>query len=233
MATKLDCQVLYEDNHLLVVAKPPGLAVMTGTRTWQSVHRWAQQYLREKYRKPGRVYVGIVHRLDKPVSGVLVLARTSKAARRLTEQFRVGSVDKVYWAVVEGIFPQRHGELRDWVKKEPNSGRVRVFTDPQPGSRLAVLEFERKAMGRGLSWLELRPRTGRTHQLRAQLAHLGHPIYGDKKYGSRYVFPGAIALHAYRLSLEHPVRRERLTFSAAPPTAWRLFAPLGVPVNSV
>jgi len=226
------CTILYEDRHLLVVSKPPGLAVMTGTGTQQSVHRWAQEYLRRKYGKPGRAYVGLVHRLDKPVSGVLVLARTSKAARRLAEQFRTGSVDKRYWAIVEGIFPGRRGTLRDWLKKVDHLGRVAVSPTEVPGSRLAVLEYVRQGMGHGLSWLELHPLTGRTHQLRAQLAERGHPIYGDLRYGSRHRFGEAIALHARSLTFVHPVQGQPMTFVADPPALWQRFAVLGVPVSS-
>lgn len=225
---KLACSVLYEDNHLLVVAKPPGLAVMRGTRTQESVHRWAQEYLSRKYGKPGNVYVGIVHRLDKPVSGVVILARTSKAAKRLSEQFRSGSVEKVYWAVVEGIFPGRQGTLHDWLKKDCREGRVQVFEEPVSGARLAVLQYLRRGVAQGLTWLEIRPQTGRTHQLRAQLAHRGHPIYGDIKYGSRHVFDHAIALHARSITIQHPVRREPVTFVAELPSAWRRFAGLGL-----
>ncbi|MCS7016706.1 MAG: RNA pseudouridine synthase [Gemmatales bacterium] len=225
------CTVLYEDNHLLVVAKPPGLATLTGTGTHSSVHRWAQAYLRHKYGKPGRVYVGLVHRLDKPVSGVMVLARTSKAARRLTEQFRTGKVKKIYWAVVEGIFPDQRGTLQHWLQKDKQRGYVRVESEDRAGSRLALLYYERKAVGRGLSWLELRPQTGRTHQLRAQLADRGHPIYGDRKYGSRHGFGPAIALHAYSLAFEHPVRHEQVVFVTAPPAIWRCFSHLGIPLD--
>ncbi|GBD37232.1 tRNA pseudouridine synthase C [bacterium HR36] len=229
--TDATCQVLYEDNHLLVLAKPPGLAVIEGTRTHHSVYRWAQEYLRHKYGKRGGVYVGVVHRLDKPVSGVLLLARTSKAARRLSEQFRTAAVEKIYWAIVEGIFPATQGTLRDWLKKDARLGRVCVVAEETPGSRLAVVHYLRRGCGRGLTWLELRPQTGRTHQLRAQLAHRGHPIYGDTRYGSRHRFNEAIALHAHRLTIQHPVRREPLTFVADPPAPWACFTALGLPVR--
>jgi 23S rRNA pseudouridine1911/1915/1917 synthase len=224
------CQVIYEDSHLLVVNKPAGLAVMSGTATPASVHRWAANYLKQRYHKPGNVYIGIVHRLDKPVTGVLVLARTSKAASRLTEQFRSKSVEKIYWAIVEGIFPGVRGTLQDWLCRDERAQRVRVSRQRLPGSHLAVLHYERKSIGRGLSWLELRPETGRRHQLRAQLADRGCPIYGDRKYGSSFRLDDAIALHAYKLSIVHPITGAKMTFTAKPPAFWQPFAFLGVPI---
>jgi len=221
------CQVIYEDSHLLVVNKPAGLAVMSGTATPVSVHCWAANYLKQRYHKPGNVYIGIVHRLDKPVSGVLLLARTSKAARRLTE-----SVEKIYWAIVEGIFRGARGTLQDWLCRDERAQRVRISRQRLPGSRLAVLHYERKSIGRGLSWLELRPETGRRHQLRAQLAGRGCPIYGDKKYGANFRLDDAIALHAYKLSIVHPITGAKMTFTAKPPASWQPFAFLGVPIAS-
>jgi len=225
---ELACQVLYEDNHLLLINKPPGLAVMTGTGTSQSVHRWAAGYLKAKYKKPGKVYVGIVHRLDKPTSGILVLARTSKAAKRLAQQFRSETVEKVYWAIVEGIFPGAQGALQHWLYRNDCARTVQASAQAVPGSRLAILHYRRCGIGRGLSWLELRPQTGRRHQIRAQLAHRGYPIYGDIKYGAKHSFAGAIALHAHSLSILHPVTGQLLTFSAEPPHSWQRFAYLGI-----
>src|SRR5262249_55068224 len=160
----------------------------------ETLDREVKRYLKEKYRKPGNVFLGIVHRLDKLVSGVLLFARTSKAAARLSEQFREGNVEKVYWAVVEGEVSTQAGSLEDWLGKARGGGGGEVVEPRTRGARQALLHFTRKGSHGDLTWLELRPQTGRTHQLRVQLAHHGHPIFGDAKYGSVHTFPKAIGL---------------------------------------
>ena len=153
-----------------------------------------KRYLKEKYDKPGNVFLGIVHRLDKPVSGVLLFARTSKAAARLSEQFREGTVEKVYWAVVEGEVAKSAGTLEDWLRKDEDAAprrSGRAATRRAPGRRCCTSRLA--ACTSGLTWLELRPQTGRRHQLRVQLAHHGHPIYGDARYGSVHTFGNGIA----------------------------------------
>src|SRR5262249_45840860 len=175
---------------------------------------------KEKYHKPGNVFLGIVHRLDRPVSGVLLFARTSKAAARLAEQFREGTIDKVYWAVVEGELTHAAGTLEDWLKKDRDAGRVEVVEPRPPGAVQALLHFTRRGSLGGLTWLEIRPQTGRTHQLRVQLAHHGFPIYGDARYGSCHTFGPAIGLHARALTFLHPVRYEPITLTADGPRQW-------------
>ncbi len=170
-----------------------------------------RNYLKTQYKKPGNVFLGVVHRLDKPVSGVLLFARTSKAAARLCEQFRQGTVEKTYWAVVEGEVASLVGSLEDWLCKDKERGRVDVVSPDTEGARQALLHFERKAVFGGLSLLELGPETGRTHQLRVRLANHGHPIFGDAKYGSTSVFERSIALHARSLTFLHPIRYEPVT----------------------
>src|SRR5262249_44336167 len=184
-------EVLYEDNHCLAVAKPAGVVSTHFQGGEETLDRATKAYLKEKYKKPGRVFLGIVHRLDKPVSGVLLFARTSKAAARLSEQFRQGTVEKIYWVVVEGEVGKVAGSLEDWLKKDREIGRVEVVEPRTPGSRQALLHYQRRGQHGGLTLLEVRPQTGRTHQLRVQLAHHGHPIYGDAKYGSVRTFDGA------------------------------------------
>jgi 23S rRNA pseudouridine1911/1915/1917 synthase len=152
---------------------------------------------------------------------VLLFARTSKAAARLAEQFRQGSVEKVYWAIVEGELARPAGTLEDWLKKDEVAGRVEVVEPGTAGARQALLHFQRRGQHGGLTWLELRPQTGRTHQLRVQLAHHGHPIFGDAKYGSVHTFGRAIALHARSLTFLHPIRYEPITLTADIPRAWR------------
>ena len=212
--------VLYEDNHCLAVVKPAGLSTQAPPGL-PSLEATARAYLKEKYHKPGNVYLGIVHRLDKPVSGVLMFARTSKAAARLAQQFRAGTVEKVYWAVVEGAVARPAGSLEDWLRKDRDAGRVEVVPPGTEGARQALLHYHCRAVHGGLTWLEVRPQTGRTHQLRVQLAHHARPVYGDARYGGVHTFGRAIALHARALTFLHPVRNEPITLTAEVPRPWR------------
>jgi 23S rRNA pseudouridine1911/1915/1917 synthase len=213
--------ILYEDNHCLAIAKPSGSLSTHYQGKEETLDRMVKQYLKEKHAKPGQVFLGIVHRLDRLVSGVLLFARTSKAAARLAEQFREGTIDKVYWAVVEGEVGKIAGTLEDWLCKDRQAGRVSVVEPRTRGARQALLHFQRRGLHGGLTWLEARPQTGRTHQLRVQLAHHSHPIYGDAKYGSVHTFNRAIALHARSLTFLHPIRYEPITLTAELPRAWR------------
>src|SRR5947199_3821116 len=227
LADSLD--ILYEDNHCLALNKPAGWPTTHFDGTEETVDRLVKAYLKEKYDKPGNVFLGVVHRLDKPVSGVLLFARTSKAAARLSEQFRGGMVEKHYWAVVEDPptaarcpwLTADAGSLEDWLKKDDPTARVEVVPESTPGARFARLLFTVRGRYGGLTWLELRPHTGRKHQLRVQLAARGSPIYGDAKYGSDHRFGPAIALHARSLSFLHPTTRDPLTLSAGVPTYWK------------
>jgi 23S rRNA pseudouridine1911/1915/1917 synthase len=221
-------EVLVEDNHCIAVEKPVGWPTTHYSGAEETVDRLVKSYLKEKYRKPGNVFLGVVHRLDKPVSGVLLFARTSKSAARLSEQFRQGSVEKVYWAIVERGTKNRlsselpsAGTLEDWLRKDQERGIVEVTAPHEPGGKQALLHFQTKATHEGLSFLEVRPQTGRTHQLRVQLAHHGWPIYGDRKYGSLHVFGPGIGLHARSLTFLHPIRNEPITLVAELPKAWR------------
>ncbi len=214
-------EILYEDNHCLAVVKPSGVVSAHFQGEEQTLDRAVKAYLKEKYRKPGNVFLGVVHRLDRPVSGVLLFARTSKAAARLSEQFRDGSIEKVYWAIVEGDVDRTAGTLEDWLRKDEKRGRVEVVEPGDRGARLALLHYHRRAAHGGLTWLEVRPQTGRTHQLRVQLAHHGHPIYGDAKYGAIHTFGRAIGLHARSLTFLHPIRNEPIALTAEVPRGWR------------
>jgi 23S rRNA pseudouridine1911/1915/1917 synthase len=213
--------ILFEDNHCLAVAKPSGCSSTHYQGREETLDRAVKHYLRTQYHKPGNVFLGIVHRLDKVVSGVLLFARTSKAAARLAEQFREGTVEKVYWAIVEGEVARSAGTLEDWLKKDREAHRVRIVEPRTHGARQALLHYQRRGSHGGLTWLEVRPQTGRTHQLRVQLAHHDYPIYGDAKYGSVHTFGRAIALHARSLTFLHPVRYEPITLTAELPRAWR------------
>lgn len=212
-------EILYEDNHLLVVRKSAG-ALVQGDRTGDpTLLDAAKAYLKEKYRKPGEVFLGIVHRLDRPVGGVLVFARTSKAASRLGEQFRSRAVDKVYWAVVEGAPEPPEGRMEDWLRRDHM--RSRVSAPDAPGAQHAALSYRSVESRGGWTLVEIRLETGRHHQIRVQFASRGHPILGDRRYGSRDAVPsGHIALMARALTLTHPTQGTRMTFTASLPEDW-------------
>lgn len=223
---KLD--VLFEDNHLLVISKPAGLLVQgdaTGDPTLLDV---AMEHRRVREKKPGKVFLGLVHRLDRPVSGVVLLAKTSKSAARLSEQFRENRVEKRYWTVIDApVDPtSTHGVWRDWLLKDSETNRVRVLKKPTAGqasAREAVTEWRVLSQGSRYWLLELLPRTGRSHQLRVQCREHLAPIFGDRKYGSAHAMGNALALHACLLTIEHPTRRDKMAFLAPVPAAWRKF----------
>jgi 23S rRNA pseudouridine1911/1915/1917 synthase len=214
-------EVLYEDNHLLVLNKPALLPTMGTPDDRATLLSLAKQYIKERHHKPGNVYLGIVSRLDAPVTGVVLLARTSKAAARLTEQFRLRAVEKIYWAVVEGAMRQPSGELIDWLGKDERHRRMHVVAAEAPAAQQARLTYRQLQATARDSLLEVTLDTGRKHQIRLQLSHHGHPVLGDWKYGSRRDFKPGIALHARRLALAHPVGGAPLAFVAPLPKAWR------------
>jgi 23S rRNA pseudouridine1911/1915/1917 synthase len=216
-------RVLYEDNHLLAIDKPAGLPTMGVAADKPSVLEAAREYVKQKYEKPGNVYLGVVSRLDAPVTGVLLIARTSKAAARLTEQFRTRDVEKTYWAIVSGSPKPSAGELVDWLRKDERHRKMHVAAQDTPGAQQARLTYRVMSAKDGFSLVEVQLETGRKHQIRLQLAHYGHPVVGDRKYGSRDEFADGIALHARRLLLTHPVRRTPLELIAPLPPSWRKF----------
>jgi 23S rRNA pseudouridine1911/1915/1917 synthase len=213
--------VLYEDNHLLVLDKPAGLPTMGTPEGRPTLLTLAKEYVKQRHQKPGNVYLGVVSRLDAPVTGVVLLARTSKAAARLTEQFRTRSVEKSYWAVVEGVVEPADGRLVDWLAEDERHRRMHVVGPTMPGAKEARLAFRRLSIVNGNSWPEGELETGRKHQIRLQLSSRGHPVVGDRKYGSRVPFSPGIALHARRLAISHPTTGVRLEFEAPLPAAWR------------
>ncbi|MGQ9574924.1 MAG: RluA family pseudouridine synthase [Thermoguttaceae bacterium] len=215
-----DLQVLYEDNHLLALVKPAGIPTMGAPAGKPSLLSLARQYIKRRYRKPGKVYLGVVSRLDAPVSGVVLFARTSKAARRLAEQFRTRAVKKTYWALVEGVVPPGGGRCADWIGRDERRKRMRLVEPAAPGAQQARLSYRRLKRFRGFSLLEVKPQTGRKHQIRLQLARRGWPILGDNRYGSRHPFSAGIALHARRLAVLHPVKGELIELTAPLPESW-------------
>jgi 23S rRNA pseudouridine1911/1915/1917 synthase len=211
---------LYEDNHLLVVNKPAGLATIGVGEDEPSLAKLAKAYIKRRYHKPGNVYLGVMSRLDAVVSGVVVLARTSKAAARCTEQFRSRGVSKTYWAIVAGRVEPAAGECLDWLAKDESRGRMAIVDSGTPGAQEARLNYRLlQSLARG-SLLEVELLTGRKHQIRVQLAARSLPIIGDKKYGSQEHFAAGIALHARQLAVRHPIRDEVLTFLAPLPRSW-------------
>ncbi len=215
-------EVLFEDNHLLVLNKPAMLPTMGTPGGSETLLTVAKRYVKDRYDKPGNVYLGVVSRLDAPVTGVVLFARTSKAARRLTEQFRDGSVEKRYWALVSGRVQPAEDEYADWVASDERHRRMRIVGSELSGAKLAQLRYRRLRSWQGNSLLEIRLLTGRKHQIRLQLAHHGFPIAGDRKYGSEDPFPRGIALHARRLRIQHPVGAHDFEAIAPLPTYWPL-----------
>ena len=218
--------VLYEDNHLLVLNTPAGLPTMGTPGGEPTLLSAAKEYIKEKYQKPGNVYLGIMSRLDAPVTGVVLLARTSKAAARMTEQFRTHAVEKTYWTLVAGTPYPASGSYANWLIQDERHRRMHVGGVPgtpgpdHSGAKEARLAYRLLFSDGRMSLLEVELETGRKHQIRLQMAHHGHPVVGDRKYGSQLKFPSGIALHARRLVVAHPVRGEALVFEAPLPKSW-------------
>jgi 23S rRNA pseudouridine1911/1915/1917 synthase len=221
---KTDLTILYEDNHLLGVLKPGGVLVQGDSTGDVTLLEISKRYIKDKYDKPGKVFLGLVHRLDRPVSGVVLYARTSKAASRLTNEFRLRRVEKVYYAVVLGRVRNEEGELVAFIERVRKSSRI--TTAESEGAKEAVMTYRVLARNPAMTLLELRPKTGRHHQLRLQLSDMGHPIAGDLKYGAPEPLPDkTIALHAGRLTVKHPTKDEVVRLAAPPPRSfpWNTF----------
>lgn len=218
--------VLYEDNHLLVVNKPAGTLVQGDATGDEPLVEIAKRYIKAKYNKPGEVFLGVVHRLDRPVTGVVLFARTSKALARMNEQFKNRTTLKIYWAVVKNKPPHQSGSLVHWLQKDEKKNKTTAHPVQHPQGKRSELNYEIQLGSDGYYLLRVIPVTGRSHQIRAQLATMGCPIVGDIKYGYREPNQdGSICLHAKRLELEHPVTKKWLFLEANPPqvNAWTLF----------
>jgi 23S rRNA pseudouridine1911/1915/1917 synthase len=225
--------ILFEDNHCLAVAKPAplltqGVPTDSPAGPIATLESLVKAYLKERYHKAGHVYLGIPHRLDRPVSGVVLFARNTKAARRLAEQFQSRQVTKVYWAAVEGDVQPAEGVWEDWLRKVPDVARAERVTPEVAGAKHARLRYRRLAAGAECTLLEIQPESGRMHQIRVQAAARGWPVRGDALYGAQMSFgPNVglprdrmIALHARSLTFLHPIRYEPITLVAPLPLAW-------------
>lgn len=215
-------RVLYEDNHLLVVVKPPNLPVQQDASGDEDLLRILKGYLGNKYQKPGNVYLGLVHRLDRPVGGVMVFACTSKAAARLSQAFARHAQRRIYLAVLQGELDKER-VLEDWLRKDAD-GMVRVVAPEAPAAKLARLVTRPLAVREGRTLARVELFTGRSHQIRVQHAHAGLPLWGDARYGGGKSGQ-QIALWAYRMEFEHPTKRQSMRFCALPAAtgAWTAF----------
>lgn len=218
-------QIIYEDNHLLVVNKPPNILSQADRTGDADLLSLLKEDLKLRYAKPGNVYLGLVHRLDRPVGGVMVFAKTSKAASRLSDQVRTRELAKVYLAVVHGT-PKQAQRLRHFLLKDSRTNLVSAVDKDIAGAKEAVLDYELLESSKGLSLLRVSLLTGRSHQIRVQLAASGHSLYGDQRYGAELNKPGQqIALFSHQITCQHPTLKEPITFSAFPELVhpWSLF----------
>lgn len=220
-------EVLFEDNHLLAVNKKPGDIVQGDKTGDEPLSEVVKRYIKSKYNKPGEVFLGTIHRIDRPVSGVVLFARTSKALERMNEQFREREVHKVYWAVVKNTPPHEKATLINYLIKDEAKNKSRAYDEPRNGALKCELEYTLIKKADRYSLLEINPLTGRHHQIRVQLSKIGCPIKGDLKYGFDRSNPdGSIHLHARKLIFNHPVTKEPITIVAPPPdeVLWNFFS---------
>jgi len=217
---ELEKRILFEDNHIIVINKKVG-ELIQGDKTGDStLSDFVKEYIKIKYSKPNSVYLGIVHRLDRPTSGAVIFAKTSKALSRLNDQFKSRIPKKIYWALVDGKFPYNHGILNHWMTRNKIKNKSKAHKNEVPNSKTAKLSFKRIKVLNHYCVLEIALETGRHHQIRAQLSEIGFPIKGDLKYGfNRSNNDGGICLHARSLSIKHPVSEETLCFTADPKEA--------------
>lgn len=218
---------LYEDNHIIIVHKESG-EIVQGDKTGDTpLSDTVKQYLKEKYQKPGNVFLGVVHRLDRPVAGLVVLARTSKALARLNEMFRNGEVHKTYWAIVKDCPTEAEGTLEHWLVRNEKQNKSYAYDHEVPRSKKAVLRYRTIAHSDNYTLLEVNLLTGRHHQIRCQLAAMGCPIKGDLKYGARRSnADGSISLLSHRVEFVHPVSKEAISVVSPVPDdrLWRELA---------
>lgn len=212
-------RIIYEDNHLLVVNKTAGLLVQGDKTKDKTLIDFGKEYLKKEYDKPGNVFLGLTHRLDRPVSGAVILTKTSKALSRVTQAFKNKKVNKTYVAICLGKPNEPHGKIENFLFKDGNRNKVRIYNTPRDKAKFAETEYSVLYSKKGQSLIKLNPLTGRSHQLRVHMAALDIPIFGDLKYGApKALQDKSIALHCLQMTLLHPVTKEDITFKADPPS---------------
>lgn len=221
-----ELNILFEDNHIIVVLKPQNVPSCEDSSGDKDMLSMVKEYIKTTYNKPGNVYVGLVHRLDRPTGGVMVFAKSSKAAARLSEQLKTGDFEKRYYAILMGEPKEDKATLTHYLKKNAVNNMVYVCPPTTEGAKMASLEYRIVEKTQGLSLAEVRLHTGRSHQIRVQMNAIGCPLYGDMRYGGERAKKGYLSLWAFYLSFIHPVSHERLVFRVEPPkdvNPWTLF----------
>ena len=219
-------KVLYEDNHIIIINKAAGEIVQGDKTGDKSLCDTMKAYIKEKYAKPGNVFIGLPHRLDRPVSGIVVFAKTSKALERLNRMFSVGSVKKIYWALTKGIPVPAEAEIDSWILRNEKMNKSFSYPKEVKGSKRAILHYRLAAASQNYNLIEVELKTGRHHQIRCQLSSIGCPIKGDLKYGAQRSNPdGSISLHARYIEFTHPVSKEPICVTAPLPDdrLWQSF----------
>jgi 23S rRNA pseudouridine1911/1915/1917 synthase len=224
-------EILYEDNHIIAVNKKAGEIVQGDSTGDEPLVERVKQYIKKKYNKPGDVFLGVVHRIDRPVSGVVIFARTSKALSRLNKMVQERTIKKIYWAIVKELPEKDEAELKHYILKNQEKNKSYAFPKPKSGAKLGELKYKLISSSVNYYLLEVDLKTGRHHQIRCQLAKIGCPIKGDLKYGfSRSNKDGSISLHARKVEFIHPVKKEQVTIVAPVPDSdplWKEFENVG------
>lgn len=208
--------VLYEDNQIVVVIKPQNVPTMADESGDKDMLTLVKEYIKEKYNKPGKAFIGLVHRLDRPTGGIMVFARNSKSAKRLSEQFQTHSVEKVYYAVTNGVVKLKSQKLVNYLKKDEKENIVKIVPMSESGAKKAELVYNYLEDDEKESLLEVKILTGRSHQIRLQLSNIGYPLVGDVKYGKAKGKTSQLGLWAGKLAFDHPTTKQRLVFMASP-----------------
>lgn len=222
----MNIPILYEDNHLIIVEKPVNMPVQEDRSGDMDLLSYLKQDIKERYQKPGNVYLGLVHRLDRPVGGAIVFAKTSKAASRMANMLRKQEINRTYHAVVRGHVQEQQKRLVNYLWKDRQKNEVYVVSKDKKDAKKAILNYTVLQVKNNLSLLEVQLQTGRSHQIRVQMQHAGNPLYGDQKYGNELNKPGEqIALWAQTLAFMHPVKRDWLEITSMPPNEfpWNLY----------